>query len=217
MVNFLALLGWSPGTDQEIFSREDLISVFRLEGIGGGNAVFNQEKLEWFSQQHIARLAPDELAVRLEPVFERAGIWDGSYLDARHAWFFAVLELLRPRARRLDDFATQGRFFFTDAIEYDPAAVEKHLRAGGVAEHLIAVDGALAGLPTFDARSIEEAVRAVAAARSVKAGVLIHAIRVAVTGSAVSPGLFEVVTLVGRERARARIGAAIRLLLPPGP
>ena len=215
MVNFLALLGWSPGTDQEIFSREELTSVFRLEGIGGGNAVFNQEKLEWFSQQHIARLAPDELAARLEPVFEKAGIWDASYLDARHAWFFEVLELLRPRARRLDDFATQGRFFFTDAVEYDPTAVEKHLRAGGVAEHLIAVDGALAGLPIFDARSIEEAVRAVAAARSVKAGVLIHAIRVAVTGRAVSPGLFEVVALVGRERARARIGTAIRLVLPP--
>jgi glutamyl-tRNA synthetase len=216
MVNFLGLLGWSPGTDREIFSRDELTSVFGLEGIGGGNAVFNLEKLEWFGQQHIARLAPDELAVRLEPIFEAAGIWDPGYLDARHAWFFAVLELLRPRARRLDDFAVQGRFFFTDTVEYDSAAIEKHLRADGMADHLLAVDAALGELPTFDALSLEAAVRAVAEARGVKAGLLIHAIRVAMTGKAVSPGLFEVVALVGRERARARLGAAVRLISAPG-
>jgi glutamyl-tRNA synthetase len=216
MVNFLALLGWSPGTDQELFfSRDELTSAFRLEGIGGGNAVFNPEKLEWFSQQHIARLAPDELAVRLEPVFEAAGIWDRSYLDARRAWFVAVLELLKPRARRLDDFTTQGRFFFTDMVEYDSTAVEKHLRAGSMAGYLIAVDAALAELPTFDARSVEAAVRAVAEARGVKAGMLIHALRVALTGKAVSPGLFEVVALVGRERAHERIAAAVELVTAP--
>jgi glutamyl-tRNA synthetase len=216
MVNFLALLGWSPGSDRELFfSRDELTSAFRLEGIGGGNAVFNPEKLEWFSQQHIARLAPDELAVRLKPVFEAAGIWSQSYVDERHAWFFAVLELLKPRARRLDDFATHGRFFFTDTVEFDSTAVEKHLRAGGMAEHLVAVEAALTGLSTFDARSIEVAVRAVAEARGVKAGILIHAIRVALTGKAVSPGLFDVVALVGRERARARIAAAVELVAPP--
>jgi glutamyl-tRNA synthetase len=216
MVNFLALLGWSPGTDQELFfSREELTSAFRLEGIGGGNAVFNPEKLDWFSHQHIARLAPDELAVRLEPVFEAAGIWDRSYLDARRAWFFAVLELLKPRARRLDDFAAQGRFFFTDTVEFDSTAVEKHLRAAGIAEHLIAVDAALAELPTFDAQSVEAAIRAVAEARRVNAGMLIHAIRVALTGKAVSPGLFEMVALVGRERARARIVTAVELVTAP--
>jgi glutamyl-tRNA synthetase len=215
MVNFLALLGWSPGTDQELFSRDELTSAFRLEGIGGGNAVFNPEKLEWFSQQHIARLAPDDLAARLKPVFEGAGIWDSSYLDVRHAWFFAVLELLRPRARRLDDFATQGRFFFIDAVEYDPVAVEKHLRGAGTAEHLIAVDAALAGLATFDAGSVEQVVRAVAEARGVKGGALFHAIRVAVTGRSVSPGLFEVVALVGRVRTHERLDAAVQLVTQP--
>jgi glutamyl-tRNA synthetase len=216
MVNFLALLGWSPGTDQEIFSRDELMSLFRLEGIGGGNAVFNPQKLDWFNQQHIARLTPEELAVRLKPIFEGAGIWDRSYLDAKHAWFFAVLELLRLRARRLDDFATQGWFFFTDTVVYDSAAVEKHLRLGGVSEHLIAVDSALAELATFDARSVEDAVRAVAETRGVKAGILIHAIRVAITGRAVSPGLFEVVALIGRERVRTRLAAAVQLVTLSG-
>jgi len=212
MVNFLALLGWSPGSDREIFSREDLASVFGLDGIGGGNAVFNPEKLDWFNQQHIARLAPGELAVRLRPWFEAAGLWDDSYLDSRQAWLFAVLELLRPRAHRLDDFVKQGRFFFTDTVEYDEAATVKYLLADGMAEHLGAVEAILTGLADFEPVSIEKALRSLADARNVKAATLIHGIRVAITGKSVSPGLFEVVALVGRERTRARLLAAVQLI-----
>jgi glutamyl-tRNA synthetase len=212
MVNFLALLGWSPGGDREIFSREDLASVFGLDGIGGGNAVFNPEKLDWFNQQHIARLAPDELAVRLKPWLDAAGLWDHSYLTSRHGWLFAVLELLRPRAHRLDDFVTQGRFFFTDTVEYDEAAIVKYLLGERMAEHLGAVDAILTGLADFEPVSIEKAVRSLAEERSVKAATLIHGIRVAITGKAVSPGLFEVVALVGRDRTRARLRAAVQLI-----
>jgi glutamyl-tRNA synthetase len=212
MVNFLALLGWSSGSDREIFNRDDLVAAFSLKAIGGGNAVFNPEKLDWFNQQHIARLAPDELAVRLQPWFERAGLWDDAYLTSKHAWLFAVLELLRPRAHRLDDFVTQGRFFFTDTVEYDEAAIEKYLLAEGMAEHLCAVEAILAGLPDFAPVSIEAAIRALADARGVKAAMLIHGIRVAISGKAVSPGLFEVVALVGRQRARARLLATVELI-----
>jgi glutamyl-tRNA synthetase len=208
MFNFLALLGWSPGNDQEIFSREALTKAFALEGISGGNAVFNVDKLDWFNQQHLMRLAPDELAVRVKPWLEAAGLWRADYLGDRHAWFFAVLELLRPRAKRLDDFATQGALFFGEAIDYDAAAVEKHLRVAGMDAHLAAIDAGLAALETFDAASTEAALRAIADARGVKAGVLIHAVRVAVTGKTVSPGLFDVLALLGRDRVRARLGAA---------
>ena len=213
MFNFLSLLGWSPGNDEEIFSREGLVRVFSLDGISGGNAVFNVEKLDWFNQQHIMRLAPDELAVRVKPALETAGLWRDDFLGARHAWFFAVLELLRPRARRLDDFATQGALFFSDAIEYDGAAVDKHLRAPGMAAQLKELDAALATLDTFDPASAEAAVRGLAERAGVKAGVLIHAVRVALTGKTVSPGLFDVIALLGRERTHARLAAARRLLL----
>ncbi len=173
------------------------------------------EKLDWFNQQHIARLAPDELGRRLEPILAGAGLWNDSYLGDRHAWFFSVLELLKPRARRLEDFATQGRLFFSDAVEYDPSAVEKHLRADGMRAHLMALDVALAKLPTFDPVSTEAALRAAAEARGVKPATLIHAVRVAVTGGTVSPGLFEVLALVGRERTHARLAAAVQLASPP--
>jgi glutamyl-tRNA synthetase len=211
-VNFLALLGWSPGTgDRELFTRDELVAAFALEGISGGSAVFNPDKLDWFNQQHLMRLAPDELAARLKPMFEAAGIWSDDLLGARHAWFFAVLELLKPRAKRLGDFAAAGRFLFTEAVEYDEAAVAAHLRGEGVTERLAALDARLAALETFDPASIEAAVRSVAAAQGVKAAALIHAARVAITGKTVSPGLFEVMTLVGRERVRARLRAAVVL------
>jgi glutamyl-tRNA synthetase len=208
MFNFLSLLGWSPGSDQELFTRDALVAAFALEGISGGNAVLNPEKLDWFNQQHIARLAPDELAVRVKPWLETAGLWSDDYLGDRHAWFFAVLELLRPRAKRLDDFASQGALFFSDAIAYDPAAVEKHLRAPDMNAHLAAIDAAFRALETFDPASTEAALRALADERGVKAGALIHAVRVAVAGKTVSPGLFDVLALLGRDRVHARIAAA---------
>jgi glutamyl-tRNA synthetase len=211
MVNFLALLGWSPGNDRELFTRDELVQAFAIEGISGGNAVFNPEKLDWFNQQHLMRLAPDELARRVKPFFEAAGIWSADLLGDRHAWFFAVLELFRPRAKRLDEFATQSRFFFIDAVDYDAAAVTKHLRAAGMDEHLHALDAAFTVLDSFDVASAEVALRSVADARGVKAASLIHAVRVAVTGKTVSPGLFEVLSLLGRQRVHARIAEARRL------
>jgi len=210
MMNFLALLGWSPGSsDRELFSRDELVAAFALEGISGGNAVFNTEKLDWFNQQYIARLAPDELAARLRPLLEAAGLWRADYVASRRAWFLAVLELLKPRAKRLDDFVSQGRLFFADTIEYDPAAVDTHLRAGGMRDHLAAVESAFDALESFDVATTEAALRATAEARGVKAAVLIHGVRVAVTGKTASPGLFDVLVLVGRELVRTRLAAAI--------
>ena len=213
MFNFLALLGWAPGDDREILTRDELIAAFSLEGISGGNAVFNTEKLDWFNQQHLMRLAPDELGRRLQPWLDRAGLWNDEFLGDRHAWFFAVLELLKPRAKRLGDFAELGRFFFRDTIEYDEAAVEKHLRAPGMDEHLLALDESFAKLEAFDAMSTEAVLRATAEARGVKAAALIHAVRVVLTGKTVSPGLFDVLALLGRARAHSRFLDARRLLL----
>ena len=213
MMNFLALLGWSPGAgDREVFSQRELTEIFNLEGISGGNAVFNPDKLDWFNQQHLSRLAPSELGLRLKPLFVHAGLWSDDLLTTRHAWFFAVLELLVPRAKRLPDFVAQGAFFFRSEVAYDEAAVAKHLRVDGAADHLRALEAAWSALPEFDAVSAEATLRRVAEARGIKAGTLIHAVRVAVTGTSVSPGLFEVVSLVGRAKVRERIQAAVRLV-----
>ena len=215
MFNFLAMLGWSPGGNQELYTRDELVRAFALEGISGGNAVFNPEKLDWFNQQHMALLPPIELARRLKPLFGAAGLWKDEYLGDRHAWFFAVIELLKPRVRRLDDFVVHGRFFFTDAIEYEQTALDKHVRVEGMGGHLAALDVAFARLEHFDQTSVESALRATAEARGVKAAVLIHAIRVTVTGKAVSPGLFEVRALLGADEVHRRLTEMVELVGAP--
>ena len=207
MVNFLALLGWSPGGNQEVFTRDELVARFTLEGISGGNAVFNPEKLEWFNQQHIVRLPAREILARLGDAFARAGL-DASAVEP--ARLEAIVDLLKPRARRLSDIVSQAKPFLATTIEYDPAAVGKHLSDPAIAAHLEAWRERLAVVDPFDAAAIESALRATAESCGIKAGVLIHATRVAVTGQAVSPSLFDVLALMGRDRVLARIKDAPR-------
>jgi glutamyl-tRNA synthetase len=208
MVNFLALLGWSPGGDQELMTREELTGRFTLEGISGGNAVFNVEKLDWFNQQYMMRLSGDDLVGRVEPVMREAGLWRDTYSSSERGWLARVLDLLKPRVRRLPDFSSEGTFFFKD-VELDDAAVAKHLKPAGTRPLLQAMIAAIERSSSFTAAELETLVRGLAAERGVKAGALIHATRVAVTGRGNSPGLFEVLELLGCERTLERLAAAV--------
>jgi glutamyl-tRNA synthetase len=206
MFNFLALLGWSPGAgDREVFTREELVEAFSLGGISSGNAVFNPEKLEWFNSQHIARLGGDEITRRLEPMLVEGGLWSDALEGERREWFHQVIEILKPRAKKLRDIVEHGRYFFLDPAEYDEAAVKKHLSTPGLAGHVRVWADALAAAEPFSAAAIESALRACAESQGIKAAALIHATRVAVTGQGVSPSLFDVVALVGREATARRL------------
>jgi glutamyl-tRNA synthetase len=212
MVNFLALLGWSPGTNDEVFSRDELIARFSLEGISGGNAVFNPDKLEWFNQQHIMRLPAAEILARLGRELAAEGL-DLSGMDpAERDRIARAVDLVKPRARRLTDVVTHLRPFVAAAIARDEAAVRKYLGDPALRPHLSAWRDRLRGVEPFDPAALESALRALADERGIKAGALIHATRVAVTGQAVSPGVFDVLALVGRERVLARLGEAVTLL-----
>jgi glutamyl-tRNA synthetase len=212
MVNFLALLGWSPGTNQELFTREELIAQFALEGISGGNAVFNQEKLDWLNAQHLARLADSVILDAIRPDLEARGLWSPSLVDERRSWLFDVIALVKPRVKKTSDFVTQLSPFLRGPIEYNPAAVEKHLRTAGLAGHVAALADAFEALDSFDVATTESTLRQVADARGVKAAPLIHATRVALTGQAVSPGLFEVAALMGRQVVVGRLHELERFL-----
>jgi glutamyl-tRNA synthetase len=204
MVNFLALLGWAPGDDREVMSKAELIESFALEGISGGNAVFNTEKLDWMNGQYIGRMPAVELAVAVRPLLAAAGL-DAHPVVTDEGAFERLLELLRPRAKRLTDFVEQAEPLLRDPAEYEPAAIEKHLSAPGLADHLDALAAALRAVEPFSESAVEAALRAVATERNVKAGALIHATRVAITGRTTSPGLFEVLVLLGRDIALSRI------------
>ncbi len=212
MVNFLSLLGWSPGNDQEILSREELTTQFALEGISGGNAVFNVEKLDWFNQQYIGRLAGVELIAHVEPLLREAGLWDDEYSGARRAWLARVLDLLKPRIRRMGQFVEEGRPFFAAEVDRDPAAVLKHLAKAELRRPMTAWVDELDGFPQFDPAILESTLRALAETHAIKPAAMIHATRVAVTGRAASPGLFEVLELIGRERVVARLRDSLSLL-----
>ncbi len=218
MVNFLALLGWSPGDDRELFTRAELIESFTLEGISGGNAVFNPEKLDWTNQQHIMRTAPEELAVRLEPLLRAAGLWRESLADRDRTWLLRVIALFQPRLKRLVTFSDDARPFLSDQIELDDAAVRKYLHTPGLREPFEGLGAAFAAVASFDAVTLEDTLKEVAARHAVKPGTLIHATRVAVTGRAVSPGIYDVLELVGRDRALPRLAAAAARIprTPPG-
>jgi len=211
MVNFLALLGWSPGGDQELFTREELIARFDLAGISGGNAVFNPEKLDWFNQQHVMRLDAEDILRRIQHDLRVADWWSDDLLNVRLAWARRVIELLKPRAKKLSDFAPQMRAFLSDDLVFDDAAVAKHLSDPAMSGHLAAWADEAARVEPFDAASLERALRALAEQRGLKAGALIHATRVAVTGQGNSPGLFEVLELIGRDAVVARLRARAAL------
>ena len=168
MVNFLALLGWSPGGDQELFTREELIAAFALEGISGGNAVFNPEKLDWFNQQHIARLSSSDLAARVRPLLVEAGLWHSSFDGDLREWFLRVIDLLKPRAKKLGQFVEDGRPFFDEIVTFDETAVQKHLGVAGMRGHLRELASRFAEARPFDQRSLELQLRSVAEARGLK-------------------------------------------------
>jgi glutamyl-tRNA synthetase len=205
MFNFLALLGWGTGSDDELFTREELIQRFSLEGISGGNAVFNVEKLDWFNHQHLLRLGDDELIARLQSRLIAAGVWRDSLFGAERDWIVGVLTLLKPRAKRLNEFVEQIAPFFVDPDTFDQDGIRRHLSGPGSGDHVRALRDAFASASTWDAASLERDLRALAEARGVKAGMLIHATRLAMTGRMVSPGLFDMLVLLGQDRSVRRL------------
>jgi glutamyl-tRNA synthetase len=206
MVNFLALLGWNPGGDRELLSRDELISLFTLEGISGGNAVFNTEKLDWFNQQHIGRLPALELLARLEPRLREAGLWRDTLPTDEAAWIASVIELLKPRVKKLDQLVDELRPFLVDDPEFDAAAAAKHLTAE--IRPLLRELADVVDEQPIEAGAIEARLRGLAEGHGIKAAALIHATRVSVTGRAVSAGLFEVLALLGSARVSHRLRRA---------
>jgi len=205
MRNFLALLGWSPGNDQEMFDDEELIRAFSLEGISRANAVFNPDKLAWFNAQYIAKLPFEKLIRYLKPEYIKAGLWRDSLEREESEWFRFLVDVYRPRAKVLQEFPKLSRMFLIDHVEYDQAAVQKFLRDETVRGYLKTLSDRLAALREFTHESLEAAVRTLAEELGIKPAILMNASRVALTGQAVAPGLFDVMMLLGREKTVTRL------------
>ena len=170
--------------------------------------MFNTDKLDWFNQQHMLRLDTSALADRIEPLLRDQGLWNDEFNGVRRQWFLSLVDLYKPRVKRLDGFGTEARPLLMEEVEYDDNAVRKHLGDQGIKALLTELATGYEQVEQFVAEELERELRQLAESRGVKAGSLIHATRVAVTGRAASPGLFEVLELIGRDRSVSRMRTA---------
>jgi glutamyl-tRNA synthetase len=210
--NFLALLGWSPGSDAEFIRTSELIERFSLEGVSRTNAIFDRAKLEWFNTQYLQKIPVEELLPFVEAELKQAGLWKDAWAGPERPWFAHAVDLLRPRTRFLGDFTTWSRAFFTDDFDYDAEAKAKFWKDERIPGLLGKVADALAALPDWNHDACDAALRSVAAAEGVKAGLLINATRVAIVGRAVAPPLFETMVVLGKDRVISRLRRAVPLV-----
>ncbi len=211
LVNFLARLGWSHG-DQEIFTREELVEKFAIDDVGAAAGVFNAEKLDWLNAQYLRARSPEELAADLRGFAAR----QGRSLRGDEAWQARMVATLRERVQTLADLLGAARYFVEEELVFDEAAVAKLLvpEAAPVIEALLE---RLEALATWDATHLEEIFRTVAEERGEKLGKLAQPVRVAVTGGKQSPGIFDVLDVVGRDWSLARLRAGLEKCRAAGP
>jgi glutamyl-tRNA synthetase len=210
--NFLALLGWSVG-NEEFMRTTEIVERFSLEGVSRTNAVFDLPKLGWFNTQYLQKLPIDELLPYVQGELERSWLWQTEWAGEKREWFSKTVDLLRPRTRLLPDFSTWARAFFSDSFEYDPQAREKFWKDESLGAMLGKLAGALAALPDWNHDACDHALRELAAAEGVKAGLLINATRVAIVGQAVAPPLFDTMLVLGQERVVSRLRRAVEAFI----
>jgi glutamyl-tRNA synthetase len=201
--NFLALLGWSPPEGMpEILGDQQLISLFDLNAISRSDAVFDRVKLDWFNTEYIRSYPAEKLLPLIEEEWTKAGV-QNQIQDKKS--LLATIDLLKPRARSLKDFATSFRAFFTDYFEADPAATAKFLKDESVRQILAELGRRYESCDDFSEPTIEKLLRDLAAEKNVKAGALINGARVALTGQGVAPSLFAVMLALGKDKTVKRL------------
>lgn len=209
LVNFVSLLGWSPGDDREILSREEIIAAFDLPRVGRTGAMFDLTKLDWMNGEYLKKLPPEVIVGLWMPLLsERGELPDG----VTSTKLEPVIRLFHGRVSHLDDFLTQASAFFKPDVTFDPEAVEQRLKGPGVLDRLQQFAERLLRLTTWDAAAIEQCCRQLAGELDLKAADLIHPTRVAVTGRSVGPSLFHSLEVLGQSKTTQRLKAAANAL-----
>ncbi len=216
LCNFLVLLGWNPGTDQEIFSKKELIEAFSLERISKVNSVFNYRKDDpkFFTDpkaisinSHYLRTMPiKELAELVKMHFLKVELWDESYESDRKEWFLHTLDLIRDRFHTINDFATAGKAYFSDDYDIEQKPLKKNiLKHPDLTKWFPLLADRFAQLATFDKETAESTTRQLADELEIKPGILINGMRTALTGQLAGPGMFDVLEALGKERVVQRL------------
>jgi glutamyl-tRNA synthetase len=200
VVNFIALLGWSSKSEDEIFTLDELVDRFSLEAVNRSPARFDPEKCAWVNQQHLLKLAPDAFIEAAKPFVADAGL----PVDDRYP---AVASLVREKVRLLSEVPAAIGFLLSDAFELDPEAVEK-VRGNAAAKDLLAaLANDFAALPDWSADAAKHQIGETAKAAGAKPGQLMFPVRVALSGKSGGPDLGDILGLLGREKCAARLKA----------
>jgi len=209
LVNYLVRLGWSYG-DQEVFTREELIKHFSFENIGKSSAVFNPEKLIWLNSQYIIKSNPEELGELVIPFLESAGIIQkGQQIDRQ--WLSKAIKTLQERAKTLVELANSLRYYIAEDVEYNEKAKAKFLNEKSL-PYLKELKEGIESISDFSALELEKVFKSIVDKHGIKLGALAQPVRVAMTGGAESPGIFEVLEVLGKEKTLKRLERAIRTI-----
>jgi len=203
-LNFLAQMSWSPG-EEGIYSVEEMISRFSLDKVSKGSPVFDLSKLEWLNGQLISQMHAEELALLVKKELQNENLWRNELETRQREWYYKLIDLLKERSRTIKAFPRAARPFLLHEIDYDAGGVEKYLTDERLDALIPLLRKDLESIVDFSSKEIEDALRLRAGKEGVKAAVLIHALRMLVVGEPVSPGIFDVLELVGRERTLERM------------
>ena len=200
VVNFIALLGWSPKSEDEIFTLDELVDRFSLEAVNRSPARFDPEKCSWVNQQHLLKLAPEDFIEAAKPFVAEAGL----PVDERYP---AVAALVREKVRLLSEVPAAIGFLLADAFDFDPEAVEKVKGNAAAKDLLAALAGDFAALLDWSADAAKHQIGETAKAAGAKPGQLMFPVRVALSGKSGGPDLGDILGLLGREKCAARLQA----------
>lgn len=198
VINFLALLGWHPGGDREIFSMDDLIAAFSIEHIGKSGARFDYEKAKWFNQKYIQAAADAALAAHIRPLADAKGY------RVSDEYLIRVAGLMKERVTFLPDFVEQGYYLFEPVREYDTETLQKKWNTGltAVFDELAAL---VAAVQPFEAAALEETVKAFIHEKALKPGDVLPLLRIGLAGTTKGPAVFDMAAVLGREETARRL------------
>ncbi|HOA34979.1 MAG TPA: glutamate--tRNA ligase [Bacillota bacterium] len=209
LLNYIALLGWSPG-EKEIVSLSEMVSLFSLERVNKTAAIYDTNKLTWMNGHYLREAPLEQLTEKALPFFEAEGLLhapvEGNELD----YFQKIVDTVRDRVKTLAELAEASTYFYRDDFSYEPKGVEKHFRKEGTDELLRRAADLLRKLEPFELDSIEKAYRSLSEDLGISTGRLIHPTRLAISGKTMGPGLFEIIVLLGRNRTVERLERAAR-------
>jgi glutamyl-tRNA synthetase len=211
MFNYLCLLGWSPKTDREIYSREELTEIFDEANFNAANTIFDEEKLVAFNHDYVAAMSDHDLAMMVAPLLVEAGFTTKYWLETRWDYLRNVIGLLKPRVKRVTEFVPQSEYFFNNDFDYDPEAVARQFTAES-AELLTALADRFEALPSFDHDSLQDALNALSEEKGIKRAALIHPTRLAVSGVSKGPSLYEMLVVLSKDTVVKRMRRAVNYI-----